>query len=246
MTLLRNQPVNPLNNPTVAAPAAPVEQPIPPVASYEEPQTTGYLQPAANALPAVTPLPVQASQFNDGFDDLDDEIGFGSFSRVKLDSGIFWFDEDKMGSEFTCNIFQVKKVYIHRSKEEGSDAQAVWSYEDITKNPNAVTTAGEPVAQVIARWKAEGHSPVVRNTLEAAAMIIGGEHDGAVAMLAIPQTSAKKFAGYSKVLGVTKGRRVPQVITKVGVGSPIKTGTRTFQPWTFEAVGDYQPQNQAA
>lgn len=240
MSLLRNQPVNPLNKPAVAEQAPPVQELDQVTMATLPAETAEHI--AHQVIPATNPLPVQASQghFNDGFDDLDEELGFGSFSRIKLDSGIFWLDDQKFGTSFNCNIFQVRKVYIHRSKEQGDDAQAVWCYEDFDQNPNAMTTNGEPVASVLSRWRAEGHDPVKRITYEAAATIVGGEHDGQIATLSIPQASTKKFAGYSKVMTMTKGLRVPQVITKVSVGDPIKSGTRSFQPWVFEYAGVYQ------
>lgn len=239
MSLLRNQPVNPLNNPAVVAEQAP---PVDVIEQEITVETAPVAYQNTAVAPAALPLPVQASQghFNDGFDDLDDELGFGSFSRIKLDAGIFWLDDQKFGTSFNCNIFQVRKVYIHRSMEQGDDAQAVWSYEDFDQNPNAMTTNGEPVASVLSRWRAEGHDPVKRITYEAAATIIGGEHDGHIATLSIPQASTKKFAGYSKVMTMTKGLRVPQVVTKVSVGDPIKSGSRSFQPWVFEYAGVHQ------
>lgn len=263
MSLLRNQPVNPLNNPVVADQAPAVEPTT----------TTGYAQPVANdpmaavayaapaqvpaqfhqpsqVVPAVSPLPLASvSAFNDGFDDLDGDVGYGSFPRVKLDSGTFWMDDQTIGTEFVCNIFYIRNQYIWRMDDgDDDDADVVWTYDDISQNPNALTTRGEPLGDILADWRAQGHNPTRRDIYEASATIIGGQYDGALVLLSIPPTSKPRFAGYKVKVHQLMRTRIPNVLTKVSAGSPIKSkkGSRTFQPWTFEFAGAYQPSSQAA
>jgi hypothetical protein len=247
MSLLRNQqPVNPLNR---AAPEQALDTETSSYVQHEElpaetPQHVAMQQAdqAYEVVPAQSRLPVQASapaQFDDGLGD-DVELGFGALPRVKLDKGFFWLDDQRMGEEFECHIFQKRDQYVYHNKK-GNDAQVAWSYEDIDKNPNAVTTKGEPLAAVLNRWKAEGHDTPRKNlTYEVAAMIIGGEYDGAVVMLSVPSASTKKFDGYKKVTSLTKGLRLNQIVTKAKIGPIIKVDDGTFQPWVFEYARPYQ------
>lgn len=248
MSLLRNQqPVNPLNR---AAPeqALDTESVYP---AYAQEETPPQAYPQEEPLPAETPQHVamrssqavaQAAppaQFDDGLGD-DVELGFGALPRIKLDKGFFWLDDQRMGEEFECHIFQKRDQFVYHNKK-GNDAQVAWSYDDIDKNPNAVTTKGEPLAAVLNRWRAEGHdTPRKAMTYEVAAMIIGGEYDGVVATLSVPSASTKKFDGYKKVTSLTKGLRLNQLVTKAKIGPIIKVDDGTFQPWVFEYARPYQ------
>lgn len=263
MSLLRNQPVNPLNNSAVVAEQAqPVEvihQEIPvetaPVA-YQNPSvaSTGYVQPVQSTAvaPAATHFPAQSfgapqAQFNDGLDD-DVELGFGALPRIKLDKGFFYMDEARFGESFECNIFQKRSQFVYRSKKgEGKDVEVAYSYEDFHVNPNALSSKGEPIASLWNRWKGMGHEPAVSENYEVAVMILSGEAEGQVVILSVSPGSKTRFDGYLKVTKMSKGLRLNQVVTKVSVGALLKGKDNiTWNPWNFEYVRPYQPAAQAA
>lgn len=253
MSLLRKQPVNPLNNPVVAEEAAPVAEVYP---EENHVVSTGYVQPVVQStglVPANNTLPVQGysgapqAQFNDGLDD-DVELGFGALPRIKLDKGFFYMDETRFGESFECNIFQKRSQFVYRSKKgEGKDVQVAYSWDDLKTNPDAISSKGEYIAALCNKWKAEGHEPVKSETYEVAAMIIGGEADGQVVIMSVSSGSREKFNGYLKVTKMAKGLRLNQVVTRVSVGALLKHQEgHTWNPWNFEYVRPYQQPAQAA
>lgn len=245
MSLLRSQPVNPLNSapaPEQAAFEQAPAQPMPEQPVYQQPfQTAGYAQPipqqAVAPVQGFNPLATYAgASANDGFDDLD--TGFGSFPRVKLDGNVFKIDSEKLGTEFIANLFQVRAVFVYRDRKatDGS-AKVAYTYDHV------LTTKGERLEMILNQWKSDGVlTPEIEERTEAAATILEGPHAGMVVMLSIPKQSSKKLAGYRDILKHTKGRRVPQVRTRVFVGDSISTGSTSFTPWAFEYAGDFVAQ----
>lgn len=242
MSLLRNQSVNPLNNPAPAA--APVEVPQqPPVISHAE---LAYVATAAvnpsptQAVPqSLVPAPqmsiVQTPVSADGgFDDLD--IGYGSFPRITLQNSIFEFDGENMGTEFQANLSQVTKLFVYRDKKASDNsARVVYSYDMVT------TTSGEPLAPIFQQWRAEGFGePQMEQRAEAIALVTSGPFEGQMAICSIPKTGSEKLKGYTVQLRLMRGRTVPSVITRVHAGSPIKLNNGTnFIPWSFEYAGEF-------
>lgn len=248
MSLLRNQAVNPLNNPATAA--APVETPVPQTV-VEPVATTGYVQPIAVPLhdmgagnltvtaPNSMALAMPSSS-DGGFDQL--ETGYGSFSHITLQTSVFELDGETMGSEFEANLSQSRPIYVFRDrKASDNSARVVYSYDKVTSN------SGEPLAPIFQQWRNEGYDePLMETRTEAVALVLSGPFAGQIALCSIPKTGTEKLAGYRIILERTKGRKIPDVITRVFAGSPVKLKSGgNFIPWNFEFAGDFSLQQAA-
>lgn len=254
MSLLNRQSVNPLTaNATAAAAAANV--PFDPSEDFSQAQAPAQPStfaapaqevanlpvdlstpgPAHFAPPAVASLVPAAGAFDDGFDDL--TPGFGALPRVKMEAGHFWCDSERVGTEFVAQFIQSKKVFIWRDRRADApgEAKAAWSNDGVTCQ-NGLT-----VEEVRAKWVRDGQPAeehVMRETREVIAMVLTGPMKDKVVQLSIPQQSVNKMAGYRGQLLATRGRRIPDVLTRVHVGEPIKTKQGSFTPWAFEYAGE--------
>ena len=184
----------------------------------------------APVVPQAYPAPVQFAAHNDdGFDDI--EAGYGAFPMVKLDSGMFYIDNEKLGTEFTAHMFQSRKIFMYRAGTAGSkDAVVAYSYD------HQYTCSGSALASILREWESEGLVPECEERREVAATITSGDHAGEIVLLSVPPTGATKLAGYRDRLKQSRGLRPSQVITRIKAGEPIKTKNNTFIPWTFEYV----------
>lgn len=232
MSGLLRKNVNPLN---AAATEDYGTTPVEEVHQDNAPVQQAIVPQARAAVVPVMPAPAMATPVidDDGFDDIDTK--YGAYDRVKLEVGQFWFNAEKMGTSFTAQLHQFRKVFVYRDRADQKDtnARAVFSYDKI------VTNDGIPVEQVLREWAAEGYdSPTVRETGEVVAYLCDGSHAGAVVMLSLPPTGVNKLGGYRDVLRLTKGLRPSQVLTRVSVGDAVKTKAgETYTPWNFEFVG---------
>jgi type IV secretory pathway VirB2 component (pilin) len=253
MSLLRNQSVNPLNNPAPAA--APVEVPPQQAPAYEVPPAYGQqTMPVPQAVSAPgqmvsgyvsSALPTQfapmAESTDGGFDQL--EIGYGSFPHIVLQTSVFELDGESMGNEFKANLSQSRKMYVYRDrKASDNSARVVYSYDRVT------TTSGEPLAPIFQTWRAEGMGdPIEEIRTQAVALILDGPFAGQIAICSIPKTGTDKLVGYRLSLNTLRRKIIPQVVTRVFTGAPIKTKSgQNFIPWNFEYAGDYNAEQLAA
>lgn len=210
-----------------------------PVQAPEYPQTTAvpaqYAQPPAPANRAVAPV----FSGDDGFGAVA-PVTYGAYPRLKLESGVFWLDGQKLGTEFLVQFIQRRTVLVYRDTTDSNDknAKVVWSYDGVS------TTKGESVEAILRQWKASGRTPApVRETSEAIGMIQSEPHYGKVIMMSIPQQSHNRLMGYNNVLMQVHGKKANQVLTRVAVGEPVKFGNTSFTPWNFDL---HAPLSQAA
>lgn len=210
-----------------------------PVQAPEYPQTTAvpaqYAQPLAPANRTVAPV----FSGDDGFGAVA-PVTYGAYPRLKLESGVFWLDGQKLGTEFLVQFIQRRTVLVYRDTTDSNDknAKVVWSYDGVS------TTKGESVEAILRQWKASGRTPApVRETSEAIGMIQSEPHYGKVIMMSIPQQSHNRLMGYNNVLMQVHGKKANQVLTRVAVGEPVKFGNTSFTPWNFDL---HAPLSQAA
>jgi hypothetical protein len=167
----------------------------------------------------------------DGFSDLDDDIGFGSFPIIKLENGKLVLGEAGEEVEsFLAVILGMKRRYLYKS-EPGDDAEIFYSYD------KQVDTSGRSVESRLAEWEADGHPKEkfeIKEYVELMAQLKSTAFTDRLCMLSIPPASIKRLSGYRQELKYVNGTAFTKCITKVSVGKKIKYGTTTFNPWQFD------------
>ncbi len=168
---------------------------------------------------------------DDGFSDLDDQIGFGSFPIVKLDKTEFLINDETLGdgNAFTCRLLNGRKKILVKESGDQDTKNLLYSYDGIHD------TAGKLIEDRIAEWKADGVESVERKTyFEAAAQLIGGDRDQELVLLSIPPASVSRLSGYRASVTMREGVPLSDVITKCSKGAKVKIGNNiTFYPWQF-------------
>lgn len=181
----------------------------------------------------------RATSEPDGFEDLDDEIGFGSFPILTLSNGTFMIGDEDVGKSLDVILQQSRRKHLY--KEGGVDDTdfIVYSYDE------EHDTGGKPLAAIFDEWVEEG---VDRSKIEhkkyseAVGLIISETHKGEMILLSVPPASIKRFAGYRSELKVIRKKAPQQVVTRLLVGPVIKKDTKKFNPWNFKYV---RPVNEA-
>lgn len=216
---------------------------VPQDAAPAEPATaTAPAAPAAANLPAAPQaagLPstsLAAALGDDGFDDLNESIGFGSFPMVKLDKSSYEADGKDLGDSFNCVLLNARKKYLVKAFK-GDDAPMVYTYTDPLTDPNAMDMSGTLVSAKLAEWRAQGHdTPEIKQYMEVTARMAGGAMDGTIVLLSIPPASVSRLAGHRAAVMINHGKQLSQVVTRCGLGPKIKTGNTTFFPWDFSVA----------
>ena len=188
---------------------------------------TGYHHPG---IQPVLPTDFQQPPSNDdGFDDL--RAGYGAFPVVRLDgSNVYRIDGEVLGTEFLVNMFKVRPIYLWKDRETVDDSMArlAWSYDNLT------TTREENLKEIISVWRAEGYPPIARKYAEVMAEIQDGAWAGKLVVLSVSPQSVGRLHAYRETVQFQKCLRIPEVITRIFVGEPIKTRSITYRPWAFE------------
>lgn len=249
MSGLLRTPVNPLNA-NVDHGSDFVEPPAP-TAGYTQDLRSQYVptqpmpqpvpQPVMPGLVGQTPAYIAAGAVeDDGFSRIQ-SVGFGAYPRVKLETGHFWLDNDRFGTEFIAQFLKQRPVFVYRPTNtermpNGDRVPVVWSYDQV------FSTKGEDLATLLAAWRAEGFAPMVKEQAEVVAILHAQGHQGKVVLLSIPPQSVARLRGYANVCLAVHGRKATQLLTRVKAGEPIKSGSTSFVPWTFEVAGDLPTQ----
>lgn len=164
---------------------------------------------------------------NDGFSDLDEEIGFGSFPIVKLDKNMFCSEGMEVDS-FHCVLMQSRDKWIWKA----DDDNLFYSYD------NVHDSAGRAVTQRIDEWVAAGFDRAKienRKYKEVVAKMTDGPLVGKLVLLSIPPASVKRLGGYRGEVAMVHGRQLSQVVTKVLPGAKVQVNPKiSFYPWNFE------------
>lgn len=188
-----------------------------------------------------------APEEDDGFNDLDDQIGFGSFPILILDKAEFVIGEVSLGGSVDVILQQSRKKHLYKEGGKDQSDYVVYSYDD-PKNPDGTTktydqihdTGGRPLSAVFAEWAEDGvdlDSIEHKQYSEAVALVISaGEFKGQLVLLSIPPASIKRFAGYRAELKTIRRCTLRQAITRLLPGNKVKVDKITFHPWNFKFV----------
>lgn len=187
-----------------------------------------------------TGISTHVAPSDDGFGDLDDQIGFGSFPIVKLDKDKFIVGDASL-DQIDCIIMSVRKKYLFKVKQGSGDNEQesiCYSYDGIHD------TSGNPLSSVFEEWKEEGFEsdPSRSDYMEAVAQLAdeaAGELNGQLVLLSVPPASVKRLAGYRAQLKVVYRQKPQQVITRCMKAPLVKiTPKISFYPWDFKKVGN--------
>jgi hypothetical protein len=204
-------------------------------AAYVTPLAPSSETPQSRALTALLATTTQQSHSNDGFDQL--EGGYGAFPMVKLEGGdIFRINGDLLGTEVSVAMIRVRSLYLWKDRESADDslARLAWSYDNLT------STREENLKEIVTKWQEEGYQPVMRRYAEVLAEIMDGVWSGQLVILSISPQSVPRLFAYRETLQLQRHLQIPQVITRIFVGEPIKSRGISFRPWAFEFLREVQ------
>lgn len=173
-----------------------------------------------------------------GFEDVDDDIGYGSFPVLKLDGKDFMCEGETFETVDVVLLEQHNKfLYKARQGTQDEEVPVAYSYDERT------TVTGRPLTELFDEWRAagemeEGASPIVAKYKEVVAEVrnTGTALDGELVLLSVPPASRSRLAGYIKKLAMK--RMTPQsVVTRCQPGNKVVRGKTSFYPWDFKLVG---------
>lgn len=167
----------------------------------------------------------------DGFEDLDDEIGFGSFPILTLNNGTFSIGDEDVGKSLDVILQQSRRKHLYKEGGVEDTDFIVYSYDEVHD------TGGKLLTAVFADWVEQGVDEKTiehKKYSEAVALIISEAHKGEMILLSVPPASIKRFAGYRSELKVIRKRQPQQVVTRLLVGPTIKKDKKSFNPWNFK------------
>lgn len=168
---------------------------------------------------------VAGAKVDDGFNALDDEIGFGSFPMVKLDKDVFVVEKAEH-REFLCKIMGARPKWVYKA----DDDHLAYSYDQV------FTTSGKDLKAVQAEWKANGLPNVeISKYMECAAQFLTpGDHYEKLVLLSVAPASIKRLGGYRAELQIT-GHKLNETVTRVFPGAKVQVNPKiSFYPWNFE------------
>jgi len=200
-----------------------------------QPQEQAIATQSQSTIPATTATATTgmlAGLDDLGFEGL--ELGWGSFTSIKLDNGKFAdSEENNLGTEIECILMSTKAKYILKNtKCMQDDEEVYYSYD------REVATDGTPTEDIIAEWTAQGWGFEWKTYLDAFAQLVDetGEPTEMV-VLSLPPTARPKISGYLSRIKLTKGLGNPQqYITRCKVGPDVKKEGKTWNPWVFQFV----------
>lgn len=200
-------------------------------------------RPTSNS-PLANVAPVEE---DDGFSDLDDQIGFGSFPILILDKAEFVIGETSLGNSVDVILQQSRKKHLYKEGGKEQSDYVVYSYDDPKNEDGSMKTyeeiydtSGKKLSQVFAEWAEEGvdiDAIEHKQYSEAVAMVLqDGEYKGQLVLLSIPPASIKRFAGYRAELKTIRRCTLRQAVTRLVPGNKVKVDKITFHPWNFKFV----------
>lgn len=211
-------------------------------------------QPRTGQLVTAHPIPEDE---DDGFGDLDQDLGWRSFPMFKLSGNLFESTEGHTLPSLDVVIHKQRRkaaIKARNGQEDGIPMAYAYVPEGVRDEQvdfmSLQATDYTPVSEHVAQWKSEGEmepngSPVVSIYVELLVSVYntGSDLDGEMAILNIAPMSKNKLAGYRQTL-IQKGRvsrgkayRLDEVLTKVQPGAKIQKGKNTWYPWDFKFAG---------
>lgn len=193
---------------------------------------------------------------DDEFDNLGQEVGFGSFPIVKLDKAeLVCADLNVTAKSIDGVIMKGRRKYLYKASREQDEERLAYSYHDTDTDGNILTADGRKLIDVIAEWKEDGKVDVVRSryyecmlhvldvecekksaTEDARAALVGE-----LVLTSIAPSSVQRLAGFQQKLKLKKGQpKLRDVVTRLSAGSkitPKKNPANTYFPWDFKLLG---------
>lgn len=212
------------------------ETPLPAAAQKRDQVPVARASTEVATAPAASGMTINAPIA--GFEDVDDDIGYGSYPVLKLDGKDFMCEGETYETVDVVLLEQRNKfLYKARPGKQDEEVPVAYSYDERT------TVTGRPLTELFAEWQdagemEEGASPIVAKYKEVVAEVrnTGTELDGELVLLSVPPASRSRLAGYIKKLAMK--RMVPQsVITRCQPGNKVVRGKTSFYPWDFRLVG---------
>lgn len=171
-----------------------------------------------------------------GFDELDGEVGFGSFPMLVLDKGEFTCEEHTF-SELAVIFCSTREKWFHKAEASNETRPMTYSYDGIHGMD------GRPLEDHFAEWEEAGYdrSGFIKNKYrEVAARVIdtGTDLDDRMVILSVSPTGIPKLAGYNTYLK-SLGLDIRHVVTKLSRGAKQtnKKNGSTWYPWNFSFLG---------
>lgn len=211
----------PMDPPVQQAAPAPAAAPAPSYAVPAPAQTQALSLPPAGTAMAMLDSP----DYDGGWGEFK-PVGFGAAEQLKIEAGQFFLGTTPLGPEVLLRVVSKRDHWIVR-QHAGDGADCVWT-DDLVN-----TTDGRTVDEVVAQWRAEGHSPVKADRLELKVIVMKEGYNEKLVIADLPQTSIGRFELYRQNLALFKGRHPHQVITKAKADVARGKG-RTWPVWTFE------------
>ena len=221
-----------------AAPAA-TSHAVAPVA----PSTAVASRPSSGGMLASSPQVIE----DDGFNDLDDQIGFGSFPILILDKSEFTINDDSLGAQVDVILQQSRKKHLYKEGGKEQSDYVVYSYDE-PKNADGSRksfdeindTGGKPLSATFAEWAEDGVDISAiehKQYSEAVALVLSeGKYRGQLVLLSVPPASIKRFAGYRAELKAVRRCPIKEAVTRLCLGNKVKMDKITFVPWNFKFV----------
>jgi hypothetical protein len=165
------------------------------------------------------------------------EIDWTSFPTIVLDKGEFCSGDgaELAKQDALVRIMQTRKRFVLRTKTaEPDDAELAYTYD-----MSELQDSDSELSTKVTAWKAEGLDYVVKEYIEAVAMVEDGEHqfDQQMVLLQIPPTSVGRFSGYMTSNQLVKKLLPREYLTRCYRGDKITKANNPFYPWAFEFVG---------
>jgi hypothetical protein len=195
---------------------------------------------AAPSLPAVPPpasVPTasQATSTGNTIQALEEagfkglSLRFGAYPIVTLQNdGMFQTSEGAvLGTEFYAVFIGSQPKWIVKNGQSGDNEQFEYTFDKQT------TTNGRDLNDILETWESYGWTPEWREYLDVAAQIVGGQLDGQMVMLSVPQTSIPRISGYMVTVGMKHNAAPSEVVTKISRGEKITRVKYPFYPWSF-------------
>ena len=220
-------------NPFASDVQAPVVQPV---ATVEAPVAT--VGPVVNTGVAVAP---QATRYRFDAEEMA-ALGYAGLTidwtsqpMISLKPEGFFEDTEgrSFGKTFNCRIEETRDKFLYKGSAFKKDDLVAYSYDQVN------TTSGEKVADVIAKWEADGYSIDGKVYQECLVEIVapGDETDGELRMLSIPPTSKGRFGALTRKLIMKFGpRALGDQVVKIYVGDKVVNVANPFYPWAFSSV----------
>lgn len=208
--------------------------------------STAIAAPSGGALAAA---PMQPAE-RDDHDDLDGEIGFGSFPVLKLQNGTFVIDDVELGNNVDLILISSRKKWIIKEKAQDT-TNLVYSYDQRT----VAGSTDETIEERIAKWAEEGVDVTNlerKRYQEVVAVVVGSEKNydkftKELVLCSVPPASVRRLAGHRAKVKTLYNLKLGDIVTQAFKGRQLKGGNnKVFNPWDFKVVRKAKPADKLA